>query len=474
MTRAAAARAWIGQLGQLFRRRPAQAAIGLDWMRDSWEPPRPDIEDILGERPPRGLRRLHYAVALLFAALVAIAALAQVDIVVTGSGRIAADAPVMVVQPVTLSVVREIRVRPGDRVRRGDVLATLDPTLTAADKAALVAQQAALAAQILRLEAELRDAVPVFPDASEDARLQAALAAQRRQHYAARRAAFDEEIARLRAEAAASDRALASLAQQIAVARELEAMRGDLFEKRIGSKITFLEARAQRLRAEREHQEAATRLENATRTMLAREADRQAFANDWQRQTLEDLAKARGQDAVVAETLAKAVMLAERVTLIAPEDGVVLAVARRSAGSVLNPAEALITLSPTGAELIAEVMIGSADIGYLLPGQRAALKIDAFPFQRHGTLTGQLRSVGAESLAPGDAGALPASGQPLPGAYHRSQIVLDRAALRQLPDRAALVPGMTLSAEIQVGSRSVLSYFLYPILRGFDEALREP
>lgn len=458
MTRAAAARAWIGQLGQLFRRRPAQAAIGLDWMRDSWEPPRPDIEDILGERPPRGLRRLHYAVALLFAGLVAIAAVAQVDIVVTGSGRIAADAPVMVVQPVTLSVVREIRVRPGDRVRRGDVLATLDPTLTAADKAALVAQQAALAAHPRRRRG----------------RRGRRRAARPRGGGSARRAAFDEEIARLRAEAAASDRALASLAQQIAVARELEAMRGDLFEKRIGSKITFLEARAQRLRAEREHQEAATRLENATRTMLAREADRQAFANDWQRQTLEELAKARGQDAVVAETLAKAVMLAERVTLVAPEDGVVLAVARRSAGSVLNPAEALVTLTPTGAELIAEVMIGSADIGYLLPGQRAALKIDAFPFQRHGTLSGQLRSVGAESLAPGDAGALPASGQPLPGAYHRSQIVLDRAALRQLPDRAALVPGMTLSAEIQVGSRSVLSYFLYPILRGFDEALREP
>jgi HlyD family secretion protein len=177
---------------------------------------------------------------------------------------------------------------------------------------------------------------------------------------------------------------------------------------------------------------------------------------------------------VVAETLAKAVMLAERVTLVAPEDGVVLAVARRSAGSVLNPAEALVTLTPTGAELIAEVMIGSADIGYLLPGQRAALKIDAFPFQRHGTLPGQLRSVGAESLAPGGDGALPASGQPIPGAFHRSQVVLDTAALRKLPDRAALLPGMTLTAEIQVGARSVLSYFLYPILRGFDEALREP
>lgn len=458
-----------------FARRPRQAAIGLDWMRDSWTPPRADIDDILAERPSIGFSRLHRTVALLFVTLLATAAVVQVDIVVTGAGRLAAEAPVMVVQPVALSVVREIRVRPGDRVRAGDVLATLDPTMTAADKAALVAQKDALEAQIARLEAELLgDAPPLFMGDNPDTRLQAALTEQRRQQYVARLASFDEEISRLRAEAAASETALVSLSQQITLARELEAMRGDLYDKRIGSRIQHLEARAQRLRAEREHQDAATRLENATRTMQSRQADRQAFANDWRRQILEELAKARGQDVAVAETLTKVAMLADRVNLTAPADGIVLSVARRSAGSVLNPAEALVTISPSDTDLVAEVMIGSGDTGYLRPGQRAAIKVDAFPFQRHGMLSGRLRSVGAESIAPGDGGALPSSGQALPGAYHRSRISLDPSALRNLPEQAALMPGMTLSAEIQVGSRSVLSYFLYPIIRGFDEALREP
>ena len=465
----------LRHLARLIARRPRQAAVGLDWMRDSWSPPRIDIEDILAERPPRGLNRLHRTVALLFVALLAASAIVQVDIVVTGSGRLAAEAPVMVVQPMTLSVVREIRVRPGDRVRAGDVLASLDPTMTAADKAALVAQKDALEAQIARLEAELHgDAPPQFMGDNPDTRLQAALAEQRRQQYVARLSSFDEEIGRLRAEAAASETALVSLAQQIVLARELEAMRGELFEKRIGSRIQHLEARAQRLRAEREHQDAATRLENATRTMQSRQADRQAFATDWRRQILEDLAKVRAQEIAVAETLTKAAMLADRVNLVAPGDGIVLSVARRSAGSVLNPAEALVTLSPSESDLVADVMIGSGDIGYLMPGQRAALKIDAFPFQRHGMLSGRLQSVGAESIAPGDAGALAPSGQALPGAYHRSRIVLDPSGLRNLPEQAGLMPGMTLSAEIQVGSRSVLSYFLYPIIRGFDEALREP
>lgn len=464
----------IDRIVRLIGRRPRQAAIGLDWMRDSWAPPRADIEDILAERPSLAFSRLHRAVALLFALLVAVAAVAQVDIVVTGTGRLAADAPVMVVQPVSLSVVREIRVRPGDRVRSGDVLATLDPTIAVADKAQLVAQRDALDALIARLEAELDGAPPRFLGDNPDTRLQAALAEQRGQQYAARIASFDEEIGRLRAEAAAAETALVSLAQQISLARELETMRGELYEKRIGSRIQHLEARAQRLRAEREHQDAATRLESATRNMQSRQADRQAFVNDWQRQILEELARARAQDVTVAETLAKAAMLADRVNLTAPADGIVLSVARRSAGSVLNPAEALVTLSPSGIDLVAEVMIGSGDIGYLMAGQRAALKVDAFPFQRHGMLTGRLRSVGAESIAPGDNGMLPPSGQALPGAFHRSQIALDPASLRNLPEQAALMPGMTLSAEIQVGSRSVLSYFLYPLLRGFDEALREP
>ena len=47
-------------------------------------------------------------------------------------------------------------------------------------------------------------------------------------------------------------------------------------------------------------------------------------------------------------------------------------------------------------------------------------------------------------------------------------------ALRGLPEQFHTIPGMTLTAEMKVGRRSVISYFLYPLLRGLDESIREP
>ena len=75
-------------------------------------------------------------------------------------------------------------------------------------------------------------------------------------------------------------------------------------------------------------------------------------------------------------------------------------------------------------------------------------------------------------LLPGQ--AAPSSALPLPGVVHRSQVALDGAVLHDLPAGTHLIPGMTLTAEVKVGSRSVISYFLYPLMRGFNESIREP
>ncbi len=454
---------------------PSQADVGRDWMKDTSNRYVPDLEDILAERPPRTVRNTHFMIATLFVGLIVISSLVSVDIIVTGSGRLSPDAPTIVVQPMQLSIIRDVRVKPGDTVRRGDVLATLDPTFTQADKSALLTQQKAAQAQIARLEAELGGKPLTLTHEGGDNLIQLTLYEQRTSQYVSRLAAFDEDIQRFKADAVATESNRGSLLQQIEVARELETLRGDLFEKRLGSKIFYLEARTFRMRAERELQDATNHLNASWYSMQSKMADRQAFVDDWRRQLLEELVKARAQESVVGETLSKAVMMNDLVTLIAPADGVVLTVAKRSVGSVLNQAEPLVTLIPTSAALIAEVMINSADVGYIMPGQEVALKIDAFPFQRHGMLTGRLRAVGAESFGANEGGGGTSSyTPPIPGGYHRSQIELTNATLRGIADKSNLIAGMTLTAEIKVGSRSVISYFLYPIRRGLSESLREP
>jgi hemolysin D len=181
---------------------------------------------------------------------------------------------------------------------------------------------------------------------------------------------------------------------------------------------------------------------------------------------------ARTDLARVTAAVAKAARLHDLVVMTAPTDGVVLDVAALTAGSVVRDAEPLVTIIPNNAPLIAEVMIASGDVGYISVGAEVQMKIDAFPYQRHGTIAGRLQSVGEESFAAGS-GSGPTS-DARGGAFHRGRVALLDVKLEHLPAGVKLFPGMTLTAEIKAGSRSVLSYFLYPLTRGLSESVREP
>ncbi len=408
------------------------------------------LDDFLAESPPRGLRNAHRGAVALAAALIGLASVLRVDIVVSGTGRLAADAPTIVLQPMQLSLIREIKVKPGDAVRKGDVLATLDPTFAQADRTALTVQRDALVAKRARIEAELNGT----PFAEGNA-LEATLFRQRQSQYAARLAEFDGKIASKLSDIAAADQNRESLAHQLSVAREVEAMRESLFRGQTGSKLNYLESQAARMRTERDLRSADTLLNDARQAERSLRADRQEFADAWRRDLLETLVKVRADVASVDESLVKATRLTDLVALTAPEDGVVLDVAKRSVGSVLHEAEPLVTLVPADTPLIADIAIGSADVGYARAGDTAVVKVDAYPYQRFGMVAGRLRSVGEDSFNGGDAH------------YHRGQVALEKTALR-------LIPGMTVTAEIKVGTRSVISYFLYPITRALTESIREP
>ena len=154
------------------------------------------------------------------------------------------------------------------------------------------------------------------------------------------------------------------------------------------------------------------------------------------------------------------------VLLRAPADGVVQEVNARALGALVQPGDVLLTLVPRGVPLEAEIAIPGASIASIRPGDLVRIKLEAFPFQRHGTVEGRVRVI-SETPMGSDLGPAEA-----PGAYH-ARLSLAPPALREVPGDFRLLPGMALSAEIRIGRRTVLSYFLYPVLRVFDESLRD-
>jgi HlyD family secretion protein len=96
------------------------------------------------------------------------------------------------------------------------------------------------------------------------------------------------------------------------------------------------------------------------------------------------------------------------------------------------------------------------------------MKLEALPFQRHGTLSGVVRVIDADALPSTQPGSRESR------MAYRARIVVGEGGLHDVPSQFRLMPGMEVTAEIKVGKRTVISYFLDPILRVHEESLKEP
>ena len=428
------------------------------------------LDRIVGEPAPLHLRMVSGALAAMLVSAIALAAVTRVDTDVTGHGRLASENPTTMLQPLDRAILRSVAVRTGDVVHKGQILATLDGIFAQADVGALTARLNFLAAAAARLRAELPGGT-YAEKRTPDEQMQAALSAQRLREYAAKVAGFDQAIAHDAAELATDRDQAASLRHQVALAQQVKSMRDSLMQGAVGSKLQYLDADATLTRDTGELASATDRIAELGHASLSHQADRRAFIESWRRDIVETLANNRNETDQVQASLDKAAHIQQLVQVTAPEDGVVIDVAARGPGSVLKEAEPLLTLLPAHAGLQADISIKSADIGYIRAGDPVAVKIDAYPYQRHGVLHGRVRAIAAASFdtptAPSDA---PGEG----GAMHRVTVDLSGDQLTDLPPGTGPMPGMTISGDVRVGHRSVLAYFLQPLSRGFAQSLREP
>jgi HlyD family secretion protein len=397
------------------------------------------------------------------------ASFSEVERVVVAQGRLVNPLPNIVVQPLETSILQKIEVRVGQVVRQGEVLATLDPTFAQADEAQLRARLRSLDTQSLGLSAELSGRASGFVGKDTDSRLQTQLSNERQANYQAQLSKMEQNLARLAASMETNRRDQQVLTQRMKSLSEMEAMQETLMAQQFGARLQLLEARDRRLSVERDLQFAKNKEQELLSEMAALQSDKLAFIKGWRQKMMEDLLNTSRDRDGINEQLQKADKRKQLVALVSPVDAVVLDMAKLSQGSVVQAAEQMFTLVPLGASLEAEVKIDSLDIGYIKAGDKVHLKLDAFPFQKHGSLDGTLRTISEDAFRR-EAVAAPAGMD----AYYMSRISFGDAKLKKMTEKSRLLPGMTLSAEIVVGKRTVMSYLLWPLTKAMDESIREP
>ncbi len=410
-----------------------------------------------------------HILALTMVAFLVWASVSKVDLIVVARGRLVTPLPNIVVQPLETSIVQTIAVRSGQVVHKGDTLATLDPTFVQADESQLKSRLASLNTQLNGIDAELSGRRGTLAAAdTADSKIQSRLSTERQASYLSQVRRQTESIAKLRSSLETARRDELAMASRVTVLREMDAMTDDLVAKKLAVKSRLLDVRDRLLEAERGMEMAKNRQTEIRRELSAVEAEKSSFETGWRQKMLEELLSVSRERDAVNDQLQKANKRQSMVVLTAPADAVVLEVAKLSQGSIVKEAEPFFTLVPIGDVLEADIQIESQDIGYVKLNEKSSIKLDAFPFQKHGTLAGTLRTISQDAFrreASAGAGL---------DAYYSARIALDSFRLENMPEHAKLLPGMTVTAEILVGKRSVMSYILWPLTKAVGESIREP
>jgi HlyD family secretion protein len=429
----------------------------------------PDADEIERSPVPPLAQITLKVLIVLFISFFIWATFSQIDLVVVAQGKLINPLPNVVVQPLETSIIQSVDVRAGQVVKKGDRLATLDATFAQADEAQLRIRLSSLELQAQGMEQELQGVTGGGRnDLNEDAKLQADLLAERRANYRAQQLKLAETASKLRAALESNRNDQRRIADRLKSLKEIEGMQEKMVAQKFGAPIQLLEAQQRTKEVERDLEMAGNREQEIKRELAAFDAEKVAFEKGWRQKIMEELLLVSRERDAVREQLQKADKRYKLVALTAPVDAVVLEIAKLSPGSIVREAETFFTLVPLNVDLEAEVQIDSADVGYIKNGDTVHIKIDAFPFQRHGTLEAKVRSISQDAFKREN------SVRSASEAYYLSRMALNSTELKNMLDSARLMPGMTLTAEVVVGKRSVISYLAWPLTKGLNESIREP
>jgi adhesin transport system membrane fusion protein len=375
---------------------------------------------------------LVWSLTVALAGLVAWAHQSVIDESTRASGTVIASSRIQVIQAVDGGVLGQLRVREGDRVRKGEVLAIFDETRTRASLRETEAKRTSQRATLARLEAELGDTEPQFaPELMKRfpavVQIQQSLYRERRKGLAAELQAL-EDVARLaRDELAMVERLVAS---------------GD------ASQVELLRGRR-----------SATEAEGAA-------ANRR---NKYIQDVSAELARVREDyEQVEQQATQKRQQLANSV-VSSPASGIVKNVKFTTLGGVLRAGDELLQVVPVDDQMIVEAKVLPRDIALIRPGLQATLKFDAYDYTVFGIVDGEVIYVSADTMRDETQKAdTPAA------TYYRVHIrTTSPGPATRTGRRIDVLPGMTAQVDIRTGQRTLLAYLLKPVTKTLAEAFKE-
>ncbi len=412
-------------------------------------------------------RRLAWGLMILFVLALLWSILGKVDIVAVAPGRIIVSDRTKVIQPLEASVVKAVLVKDGDRVKAGQVLVELDPTMAVADMASVQEQLKAAQSEEVRTHALLQMLskgkllAQVLPGLEADLASKTQLQSEW-QDINAKLAKFNAESQRRQAEIATVQASIAKLEATVPMAQTREADFTKLVNQGFISGHATQDKTRERVELERDLTTQRARLAEAQASAAETEQAKAAYRFETQRQLNDRHAQASTKRIQLSADNSKAEQRERQTQLTAPVAGVIQQLAIHTTGGVVTSAQPLMIVVPDSPTVTAEITIANQDIGFVNAGQMAEVKLETFPYTKYGTVQAKVDVVTADAVT-----------DEKKGSYYPATLTLSQKHMLIDGKRVNLSPGMNITAEIKTGQRRIIEFLLSPVQRAGSESLRE-
>ena len=400
----------------------------------------------------------------------------DIDEITTAVGEIVTSKHIIPVQHVEGGIVYKVFTTDGAIVKKGQPLFQLNPEPNTSDLNRLKKRQNALEIDIYRLQSVLNNTnvsqddllnVVTYKDVTEPALLKLQLDnAEKYQEEAIKQREYNREqlAARLEQEKTNlknTDEQILHLNERKSVLEDQVKMYDTLSEQKAVSKVDLLNIK-ERL------QEVIGTLLTAVKdktaiqtTVLDLENKLRTFEFDKNNAALKELNDDTAQLLEVREQISRAQISVDQLLVTAANDGIVKGFALHP-GDVVTAGTVLFDIVPISSTLVAEIKISTTDVGQISIGDPVQIKVGTYDFDTYGAISGTLTSISAYTFL-----------DPEKKPYYKCDVTLDKNYLGDDPNKNLVSPGMTVTAEVKTGKKSLLKYMLKPINRTFNQAFHE-
>lgn len=403
-----------------------------------------------------------------FALFLIWAMLAQVDEVTHGQGKVIPSSKMQVIQSSEPATIKELLVRSGQQVQKGQLLARLDDTQSSSDVGQLQAENSALEARAARLGSEGQGGSAVCapgPDGKVPTNCQEeqALHQVRESALRSKLAALNASVEQKRRDLGEAQATVNSLHSSIALAQKQVDMLEPLAAKNIVPQTELLQARRELVDLQGRLAAAQEGVSRSAAAIQEAQAQSSEANFSFRQEALDERNQLSAKIAVNTQTLRGATGKLQRSEIRSPVRGVVNDVQVTTIGGFVSPGQKIMEVVPLGDKLLVETRVKPNDIAFIRVGDKALVKVTAYDFSIYGGLEGKVVQVSADSIYDDQTKE----------AYFTVIVETDKAYLTARGIRMPITPGMMTDTQIITGRKSILTYLLKPVLKARSEALRE-